>query len=258
MKRILPFLLLPLLLGMVACSDDDSNGPPTTGTLSIHMTDAPADYDAVRITFAEISAHINGEWVVVNGNPVTVNLLEWNNGKSIEIGRNELGPGKYTQIRLMVTKAEVVVDGVTHNVTIPSAEQTGLKLNANFDIVAGSTYELILDFDAHQSIVTTGPPSNPTGYKLKPVIRVVERALTGSVSGKVSPITDPAVAMAFQTGVEITSTPVDLNTGVFKLAFLPPGTYDIAIEDINGKAWSTYDVTVVAGKDTTLGTVQLQ
>ncbi|MCZ7555624.1 MAG: DUF4382 domain-containing protein [Bacteroidia bacterium] len=256
--KILRVLLLPLLaLSFVAC-DEDSTTPSTTGTLSVRLTDAPADYDAVRITFAEIAAHIDDKWVTVNGNPVTVNLLEWNNGKSIEIGRAELGPGKYTQIRLMVTKAELDVDGKTWNLDIPSADQTGLKLNGNFDVVAGSTYELMLDFDASKSIVRMGPPNNPNGYKLQPTIRVIEKGMSGSVGGKVQDTPVTALATVSQNGADITSTPVDEITGEFLLAFLAPGTYTVRVEDVNGKIYTAADVIVEAGKKTDLGMVQLQ
>ncbi|MBR9975230.1 MAG: DUF4382 domain-containing protein, partial [Bacteroidetes bacterium] len=118
MKRF-SAILLPLLLlaiGFTACSDDDANNPPTKATLSLSLTDAPADYDAVNITFSEVAVSMNGGWVVLSGTEQTINLLEWNNGKSIELGRQDVDPGKITQIRLMVTKAEVVIDGQTHNV----------------------------------------------------------------------------------------------------------------------------------------------
>ncbi|MBN1446384.1 MAG: DUF4382 domain-containing protein [Bacteroidetes bacterium] len=254
-------LLLALLfvtaIGFTACSDDDTNEPATTATLAVSLTDAPADYDAVNITFSEVAVSMNGGWIVLSGNPVTVNLLEWNNGKSIELGRKDLDPGKVTQIRLMVTDAEVVVDGQTYSVTIPSAEQTGLKLITNFDLVAGSTYELVVDFDAHKSIVTTGPPQNPNGYKLQPTIRVVEKAVTGSISGTVTNFADAPIAMVLQNGVEVTSTPVDQTNGSFRLSYLMPGSYDIRIEDTQGRVYTQDALTVTPGADNAVGSVTL-
>jgi hypothetical protein len=167
-------------------------------------------------------------------------------------------PGKVTQIRLMVTKAEVVIDGQTHDVTIPSAEQTGLKIVTNFDLVAGSTYNLVLDFDANHSIVTTGNPSNPTGYKLKPTIRAVDQAVTGSISGTVTNFTDAPLAIALQGGVAVTSTPVDLANGGFRLSYLLPGVYDVRIEDTKGLLHSQPELTVTAGQDNPIGAVTLQ
>ncbi len=260
MKK-LSALLLPVLLlaiGFSACSDDDSTTPATKATLSVSLTDAPADYDQVNITFSEVAVSMNGGWVVLSGEEVTVNLLEWNNGKSIELGRQDVDPGKVTQIRLMVTKAEVVIDGQTHDVTIPSAEQTGLKIVTNFDLVAGSTYNLVLDFDANHSIVTTGNPSNPTGYKLKPTIRAVDQAVTGSISGTVTNFTDAPLAIALQGGVAVTSTPVDLANGGFRLSYLLPGVYDVRIEDTKGLLHSQPELTVTAGQDNPIGAVTLQ
>ena len=217
-----------------------------------------AAYDAVNITFSEVAVSMSGGWIVLSGNPVTVNLLEWNNGKSIELGRKDLEPGKVTQIRLMVTDAEVVVDGETHSVTIPSADQTGLKLITNFDLVAGSTYELVIDFDAHSSIVTTGPPFDPTGYELKPTLRVVEKALTGSISGTVLNPADGPVAVALQGNMEVTTTPVDPVDGSFRLSYLMPGTYDIRIEDTEGLKYTQSDIVVTAGEDNAVGAVTLE
>ncbi|MFZ1729579.1 MAG: DUF4382 domain-containing protein [Bacteroidota bacterium] len=254
-------LLLPLLLISAvfsACSDDDGTTPATKATLSVSLTDAPADYDEVNITFSEIAISMNGGWVVLNGNPMTVNLLEWNNGKSIELGRQDFDPGKVTQIRLMVTHAELVKDGQTYQITIPSAEQTGLKIVTNFDLVAGSTYELVLDFDANQSIVTTGNPSNPTGYKLKPTIRAVDKAVTGSISGTVSNFEHTPLAIVLQGGVEITSTPVDRTNGSFRLSYLLPGVYNVRFEDSMGLLFTALEITVVAGQDQAIGTVTLQ
>ena len=222
MSALIPLILLLLLLP--ACSDDSSD-PNQNATLIVSLTDAPADYDAVNITFSEISAHIDNDWITISGETQTINLLDWANGNTIELGRAELGPGKYTQIRLMVTEATVEVDGTTYDVTIPSAEQTGLKLNINADLEAGSTYEIIIDFDAEKSIIETGNGA----YKLKPVIRATTRAATGSISGTISNYENGPVATALQNGNEIGSTPIDETNGAFRISFLEPGDYDVLI-----------------------------
>ncbi|NIV11174.1 MAG: DUF4382 domain-containing protein, partial [Aliifodinibius sp.] len=54
-----------------------------------------------------------------------------------------------------------------------------------FTITEGSTYELVVDFDVNRSIVITGPPHNP-GYKLKPHLRVMPLAVSGSISGTIT------------------------------------------------------------------------
>jgi len=261
MRTFIIFLLLPLLLGLflIGCSEDQN---PTTltdkGNLKISLTDAAGDFDAVNITFSEISAHIDNQWIAVRLTPITVNLLEWNNGQSIVIGTAEVPAGHYTQIRLKIDQAEVVVDGQTYPVTVPSGAQTGLKLIAEFTIPEGSTFELVIDFDANRSIVTTGPPNNPRSFKLKPTIRVVPKAITGSISGTVANPKNLPIAFALAGTDSITSTPVDINTGAFMLAFLPEGSYTVSIRDTLDQSFENNDVPVVAGSDNNQGLITLQ
>jgi uncharacterized protein DUF4382 len=256
MKHLHLFLVAVLALVLVnACSDDDSTSPATTGTLVVRLTDAPVTYDEINITFSEIAVSMNGGWVSLPlATSETINLLEWNNGNSIVIGQADISPGKVTQIRLLIEDATIVVDGTTHPLEIPSGMQSGLKLNAKFDIVVGITYELVLDFNAEKSVVETGNGK----YKLQPVIRVQAVANTGSFSGIVSNPDENPIARAFDSNnVEITSTPPDASTGAFKLSFLTPGTYKVVIEDDLGRSYTQDGIDVVAGEDTDIGTVIL-
>ena len=54
--------VLSILLVAFDCSDDDSTSPGSTdtsgvGTLKVMLTDAPGDYDAVNVTFSDVSIH---------------------------------------------------------------------------------------------------------------------------------------------------------------------------------------------------------
>jgi len=251
---LVALLVVALLLG---CGKQ-STAPSQLGTLQISLTDATASIDAVRITFSEISAHINGQWITVRGEPVTVNLLEWNNGRSILLGRADIPAGHYTQIRLKIDRADVVVNGQTYPASVPSGAQTGLKLGPEFDINAGSTYELVIDFDARRSIVTTGPTNSPPGYLLKPTLRVVPKAITGSISGTVTNPQNTPTAYAMAGSDTVTSTPVDKNSGAFMLAYLPAGLYTVAIRDTVNLSFVKDGVEVVAGSDQNLGTISLR
>jgi len=254
---ILGLASILLLLALAGCAEQ-STSPKEMGTLRISLTDAPNGFDAVNITFSEISAHIDSQWITVRRDPMTVDLLQWNNGKSIVIGTADIPAGHYTQIRLKIQDAEIVVDGQTHPLEVPSGAQSGLKLVHQFTINAGSTYELMIDFDAQRSIVTTGPPNNPTGYKLKPTLRVVPKAITGSISGAVSNPENLPMAYALVAGDTVTSTVVDKSTGHFMLAYLPVGTYTVALNDTIGRAFVKNDVNIVVGADQDLGMITLQ
>jgi hypothetical protein len=247
-------------MALVSSCDKEGTDPSLEkGYIIVHLTDAPAAFDAVNITFSEISAHIDSDWVTIQlKSDSTVNLLDWTNGKSMILGENEVPAGYYTQVRLKIKSAEIVVDNVTFPLDVPSGAQSGLKFGLNFTINPGSTYELVLDFDVKKSIVTTGPKNDPKGYKLKPHIRVISKAVSGSISGTVTNPKDVPVAYAIQNSDTTTSTLVDTLSGFFMLSFLPEGSYTVSIEDTLGKVFNQSNVGVIVGKTNNLGDITLQ
>jgi hypothetical protein len=256
---MLIFGLSLLMTTFSSCDKEPTEPSVENGYIIVHLTDAPADFDAVNITFSEISVHLDSEWVTIDIEPdATVNLLDWTNGRSMILGQDEVPAGHYTQVRLKIEAAEIVIDEETFPLDVPSGAQSGLKLGLHFTIEPGSTYELVLDFDVNRSIVTTGPKKDPKGYKLKPHIRVISKAVSGSISGTVTNPGDMPTAYAMQGTETTTSTTVDPLTGFFMLSFLPEGSYTVAIEDIAGKSFSQDDVNVIAGETNDLGDIPLQ
>jgi hypothetical protein len=157
-------------------------------------------------------------------------------------------------LRLKVTDgSNVVVDGDSFDLEIPSGYQSGIKLNHQFTIEEGRLYELTLDFDAEKSIIQKG-----TGeYQLKPVIRVIARATTGEIEG----ITEPLEAYAFAIVDDDTVTQGSTDTsGYFKLIGLAAGFYTINIvpDDVLYADTTFSDVEVVAGSTTDLGLIELR
>lgn len=234
--------------------DSDEN----SAKLAIYLTDAAASYDSVVIVFSEISAHIDSQWIHVKQEPVRVNLLEWSNGETLLLGSADVPAGKYTQIRLIIDSAFVGVNEEVHEMKVPSGSQTGLKLGPQFTIEEGSTYELVLDFDAYRSVVTHGPKDNPRSYSLKPRIRMIARPVSGSISGIVTNPENEPLARAIIGNDTITTSIVDTTTGFFRLAFLPDSLYFIAIEDTLDQRFTKDSVQVNAGQDFDLGDVVLQ
>ena len=223
--RQLIFGFILLIIVFTGCEKDTTgiDSDNKMGNLTILLTDAAANYDSVNITFAEVSAHLDSTWLTVMTDTTTVNLLDWANGNAMVLGSDTVPAGKYTQIRIKIIDAEIGVDGQVFPLEVPSGSKTGLKFGPQFTINEGSTYELVIDFDACRSIVTMGPPHNPHGYKLKPRIRVISNAITGSISGTVLNPDSLPTAYAIQNGDTVTSSIVDSSSGFFKLAFLPAG-----------------------------------
>jgi len=253
MKKI-NFLLLSVLIGSLSLSSCLSkNG--TTSKLSVRMTDAPGPYNAVYVDIVGVEVTgTNNDAVLLNVDPGTYNLLDFSNGKDTLIGTGTLDVGSVEQIRLILgPNNSVMVNNVSFPLSTPSAEQSGLKLQVHKTLEAGVEYAILLDFDANQSIVET---SNGV-YKLKPVIRTIDNAISGSIKGKITPIGQIATITATSSTSSFSSV-VNVN-GDFLLKGLPAGTYSVTITPVLplGTVIKT-NITVTTGVSTNIGTTILQ
>ena len=155
-----------------SCNKDKVTG---TGTLSIYLTDAPAEYGAVLVDVQGLQIHVTGTddeggWQDLKLNTTEpIDLLQLTDGNSIWLTDEELPVGNIAQMRMILgPNNQIVVDSETLDLDTPSAQQSGLKFNINALIEEGKTYKLFIDFDAEKSIIKKG---NGT-YSLKPVITV--------------------------------------------------------------------------------------
>jgi hypothetical protein len=249
MTKILYAIFLSLLVFMIpACNKDDNE----KAHLSVRMTDAPANYNAVMVDVQGVEVTGDGGTIVMlNANKGIYNLLDFTNGLDTLIATGDLDAGTISQIRLILgDNNSVVVDNVVYHLTTPSADQSGLKLQIHQTFEAGVSYYVLLDFDANQSIVSKGNGE----YQLKPVIRTINAAISGSIKGSISPISLGTTVTATSNGV-VYSTVANLN-GYFMIAGLPAGTYSITVTPvlpllpitITGK-------TVAVGASTDLGII---
>lgn len=141
------------------------------GNLRLYLTDAPVDLDEVwvEVSRVEISTSSGDDsWVSITEEPVTLDLLTLQDAVTAVLGDAELAPGAYQQIRFVVAEAWAVSDGETRPLRIPSGEQTGIKINLDFEVEADTVYAVVLDFDAAESIHETGNGTLMMG----PVIKV--------------------------------------------------------------------------------------
>jgi hypothetical protein len=253
------FICFTTSVFIISCSE--STSPETgQGQLKMTMVDAPAAYNEVNIVVTRVEVHIadsdsNSGWFVINDNATTYDLLTLRNGASVILGNNSLDAGHYTQIRLIIgTGSNVVVDGITYPLEIPGGEQSGVKLNHQFEIQSGLIYELLLDFDADRSIVPTGNGQ----YKLKPVIRLVPTVISGSISGHINPVNAAGYVYAI-SGTDTAGTIAEPITGSFKLMALLQQTYRVEVLSADSAYNDTTitNVSVIAIQDTDIGTINL-
>ncbi|WP_340106866.1 DUF4382 domain-containing protein [Rhodohalobacter sp. 8-1] len=263
MRQIIFYTTAALLIVLTTIACDPAENS-STGTLQVMLTDAPADYESVIIDIEEVRVHISSDsdedddgWQTINEQPMRVDLLDLTNGNTEILGEEALEPGVYSQMRFILgDENELVIDGESQPLTTPSAQESGLKLNINADIESNSTYTLLLDFDASRSIVQAG---NSGMYLLKPVIRTVNLAETGAISGDINPgNAQPWIyAIAEEDTVAGTQASIDGN---FLLIGLTSGTYDLSFVPTSDELNPTCvpEVTVIAPDTTSVGTINLE
>ncbi len=219
-----------MLAFLVSCSNDDDTNTPEQemARMSVKLTDAPGDYDAVFIDVQDVVIKYNGseeEVTIGEVNAGVYDLLELTGGVSVLLIDDEIPAGDISQIRLILgNNNTIVVNGETFPLQTPSAQQSGLKINVNETLVGGIFYEFILDFDVDKSIVAQGNG----GYLLKPVIRASTVANTGAITGAVLPVGIQTLITAENENTEISAYTNEL--GVFVLNGVPAGTYTLTYE----------------------------
>ncbi|MFC1530517.1 DUF4382 domain-containing protein [Gemmatimonadota bacterium] len=231
--------IVVLIAGISACSSTDPSG---SGSLQLTLVDAPAPIDgieAIDVTFSSILIHRtssaeldDANWIVLLDDELseaerTFNLLEYVNGAAGVLGTASLESGHYSQIRIIIESASITIDGVESDLTILSGTVSGLKLTHAFSIDSNVITEIILDFDAGESVSEV--PVGSGQYRLQPTIRTVTKVVSGTISGTVTPTGISAMVIAYDAGTTdvVTSTYVDTLTGDYVLPALLEGSYDL-------------------------------
>lgn len=257
-NKIFGLIALLVGFGLTACSSGDGSG-----TMRVSLTDAPADYAEVNIEIHQVLVKANDEdddldgtkdmdndeledhgWKVVFNDTITVNLLDYQNGATLDLGEVELKEGRYNQVRLVLGDENTVVlnSGDTIQLNTPSGQTSGFKLLVQADIEADQVYDLVIDFDASRSIVVTGNG----GYNLKPVLKTANLTTSGSISGTILP-TDANPYVYAIAGTDTSGTQVDEN-GDFRIIGLSNGTYKIEIKPTN-EAYNDSTITDIELED---------
>lgn len=266
-KTAFSVISISSLLALGGCLGGNSSG--SSGNLTLGITDAPIDgaqhvyvqfsglelhgssAGSVTLNFCADPANVNNTVVSTSAcaksKPRQIDLLDLNSGKSDElISGHTLEAGHYQWVRLMVDTAGqldsyiVLSDGTTHELTIPSGAETGLKLVHGFDVAVGGNVNFTIDFDLRKSVHTADG-----NYMLKPALRLLDNLQVGSIAGTVSAnlltscnspavyvysgasVTPTDVSTSVTTG-PITSAAVNLTDNTYKAAFLEAGNYTVA------------------------------
>ena len=195
------------MLIFAACSENTDNLPVGNGKITVKLTDNPVEFDEVNVEILSVMFHYtgtdmdddmnendtignddeyadtsdvdddyndttdydDGEWIELDTEAGIYNLLMYQNELDTVIASSDFPTGKVTQIRLLLGNNNYLVSGEdTTDLFTPSAQQSGLKINFNYEIRPDEEMVVTLDFDAAKSIVVTGNGK----HILKPVIKV--------------------------------------------------------------------------------------
>ncbi len=167
-------------IALAACS----GGPPPAEvpaapdrpSLEIRLHDAPTvDVEEVWLQVTSVEVETVDGWQPVGG-PVELDLLALTDGLYETIGLADLEAGEYGQVRMHLGDAWVVAAGERHPLTIPSADQSGVKLVGGFTIPECGSVILDLDWDvaAHLSLLPSGE------YKLRPTLAPTAETIEAS------------------------------------------------------------------------------
>lgn len=282
LRKTLALIIASLIL-LTACNTDDDT---KDGRLSINIVDAPIDgAQHVYIQFSGIELHgPTGTHTLSLNPPKKLDLLTYNGTNDTALLNDYALPaGEYQWIRLMVDTAGnrdsyiVTSAGASYELTIPSGDETGLKLNRGFTLAQGGIASFTIDFDLRRSIIQAAG-----SYKLKPTLRIENKLETGSLRGTITTNLISANCSANEYGVvyiysgsttpddidgdandPITSAQVSNNGSMaYSAGFLAPGTYTAAwtcqadnddpTQNDTLQFLGTSSVTIVAKQPTTL------
>ncbi len=229
-------LLVPISFLFISCKKDE---PIRYGTYELHLCDSPGNYEHVYLDIQQVSVMVEGVgWEDVATSPGVVDILEYNNGLDLLLGSKSVPAGKLIQIRLILGPNNTLVEnGNTHTLVIPSASQSGVKINIETEISADVTTKEWLDIDAGRSITAL---SNGT-YKMTPILRTFKEADNGRFKGYLLPVEANAHIQAIRGTDTVIAIPEDDGfyqfsglQGNYKLRFVPGiGTYNTVEIDNN-------------------------
>jgi hypothetical protein len=138
-------------------------------------------------------------WITIVDKTKTYNLLDLVNTPGEVLGEKTISTGKYTQIRLYVSKAQLTLENKTYDVKVPSKRFYWIH---PFTIEAGKITTLTLDFDAADSIKETGKNK----FILKPVMKIIGELSTTTTSTSSTTTTTPETTTVLTTTTTLVTT----------------------------------------------------
>lgn len=257
-KLTTALLAICLITTQYACRKKDESKDPGNANMSIRLTDAPANYEAVNLDIQKVAITTSTstnttETTLTPFRPGIYDILQYKNGLDTLLLRGDIKAGKVQQIRLILgDNSSIKVGGVTYPLNTPSAQESGVKLNIKDSFVVNGAYTLWLDFDAGKSIIQNGNGN----FKMKPVIRAYSALTNGKVIGYVFPA--QALATVYLINGTDTLSAIPAVNGYVYMNGVPQGNYQVmVVPSVSPYLSYSTNINVVYTSTTNLGSITL-
>jgi Domain of unknown function (DUF4382) len=251
------WMLAGLTAALVACEGTSASGPQLS-LVTVRLIDGPGaaitDASAWISTVYLIGENGTSRDIIATGPSTEYHLLDLQGGVTALLGQAMIPAGDYSQLRLIVDSATVLLDGETdpRSLKVPSGMQTGIKVEFGgpVHILPGRT-DLTVDFSVDKSFVVTGP-TPPRQVLFKPVLHGIVTDQSGSISGTSSPVEAMGLLLAISGTDTVATDSADASSGAYTLPFLPPGDYTVVDSTtVAGFVTKSAPVTVGVGEHVT-------
>lgn len=273
MKYFKQFCLALSIIFLAGCNESDTASTQGKASLSVTLVDAPGAYEHVYVEIIDVMLKYENNsdeedndgddsgWVSLSViEPGIYDLLELTGGINLPLVENEeIDAGLIKQIRLVLGNSNSVVfedETEERPLNTPSAQQSGLKVFVNQEVLAGFNYNFILDFDAHESIVVAGNSGN---INLRPVLRANLEVNSGILQGNVLPA-DVEVSIE-ASNASLTAATITDEFGNFEINGLPAGLYTVTLTPDEDSSFDTVvltDIEITVGNTTVLETITFE
>ncbi len=150
------------LLYATTAGYEDGSLAPLTGT----------EPDNINLTVVSVQLRKADDslgWITVAEPNATYDFLELVDGVTVELASLAIEPGRYTMLRIILAETnEIVFDGTSESLIVPSGTETGVKLSFDIVIEGGETLTATIEFDAATSVISTDQ-----NYLLRPAFRLL-------------------------------------------------------------------------------------
>jgi hypothetical protein len=144
-----------------------------TGNLIVLLKDAPVDLNELWITITDLEVHrvetgegeeaIEGDWTCLRENdPITFNLLEYQDQNVLSLASGEIDLGMYNKIRMNVTEAEANYKDDDRPDEILKVPPGKIDVIANFELGADETVIVTIDMEPDWVAISNSNNLRPT------------------------------------------------------------------------------------------------